>query len=313
MEYLRSDSDGEGETLSDSRPVRLCGCDSPKHTVGVLALSEHTANQGFCKSASCASCPGAENQRPRPRRLILRRPARRPATQDLLNRGDTESKTTLSFKGGDLHLGLRGLESLFAQSWVKYLELGSNILAKPDKAKEPCPQEDDCDVVRTPPANVVVVQCGMLWWSEAQKDKEQESRLYVQSEAKQASNTTDSVKRAFAVIGQRWKNECGISVTKEPDVSGNLVYSMKIPDHTSKDFSNDGLRNEVPAHGVLFVSLQLPHVKGVDSNIALQKAIERAVHHVVAQFAAADCIFFIKNRQLSTLQKSLSSYKILEN
>ena len=101
MEYLRSDSDGEGETLSDSRPVRLCGCDSPKHTVGVLALSEHTANQGFCKSASCASCPGAENQRPRPRRLILRRPARRPATQDappplnlfqdLLNRGDTSS------------------------------------------------------------------------------------------------------------------------------------------------------------------------------------------------------------------------------
>ena len=180
---------------------------------------------------------------------------------------EAESKTTLSFKGGDLHLGLRGLESLFAQSWF------------------------------TVGSQAAVVQCGMLWRSEAQKDKEQESRLYVQSEAKQASNTTDSVKRAFAVICQRWKNECGISVTKEPDASGNLVYSMKIPDHTSKDFSNDGLRNEVPAHGVLFVSLQLPHVKGVDSNIALQKAIERAVHHVVAQFAAADCIFFTKNRQ----------------
>ena len=160
MEYLRSDSDGEGETLSDSRPVRLCGCDSPKHTVGVLALSEHTANQGFCKSASCASCPGAENQRPRPRRLILRRPARRPATQDappplnlfqdLLNRGDTSSlapvvaaavapapapaaaaaaaaaataapaKTTLTFKQGQLNHALRALQSITGRLHEKY-------------------------------------------------------------------------------------------------------------------------------------------------------------------------------------------------
>ena len=136
------------------------------------------------------------------------------------------------------------------------------------------------------------VQCRMHWRSETQGDKEQESILYVLSEAELTSNSTDTVERAFAVIGQRWKREFGISVTlKDPGAIGHLVYSLKIPDHTSEDSSNN------PAQGLLFIALQLPHVKGVGSNIALQQATEKAVGHVVAQFAAADCVFLTRQRQ----------------